>query len=56
VVHLEEVETALHGRRPAAVVVRSTRARLGLDVATELGKLKDRIRELEELVQRLSAR
>jgi methionyl-tRNA formyltransferase len=56
VVHLEEVETTLHGRRPAAVVVRSTRARLGLDVAIELGKLKDRIRELEELVQRLSAR
>lgn len=48
---LEEVETPA-GRGPATEHVRSTRTRFGLDVSEELGRLRDRVRELEELVSK----
>lgn len=46
---LEEVETPA-GRGPAAEHVRSTRTRFGMDIPAEMGRLLDRVRELEEIV------
>ena len=48
---LEEVETPA-GRGPAAEYVRSTRTRFGMDVTAEMGRLLDRVRELEEIVSK----
>lgn len=44
---LKEVETASGGRARPCDVVKSTRARLGLDVAERMADLERRIRELE---------
>lgn len=44
---LEEIETEGGGRGPAAAALRSTRLRLGLDVAAELAALARRIGALE---------
>lgn len=48
---LEEVETSA-GRMPAAGEVRSTRERFGMDVTAEMGRLRERVRELEEIVSK----
>lgn len=45
---LEEVETNTAGRRKAAGQITSTRIRLGMDMAYEISKLKDQIRNLEK--------
>ncbi len=44
----EEAETAALGRRPAAEILKSTRVRLGMDIASELLRLADRVAHLEE--------
>jgi methionyl-tRNA formyltransferase len=44
---LEEVETAASGRRPAAEVIRSARARLGLDAGEEIARLRSEIERLK---------
>jgi methionyl-tRNA formyltransferase len=44
----EEAETAALGCESAAEIVKSTRVRLGMDVASELLRLADRVARLEE--------
>jgi methionyl-tRNA formyltransferase len=44
---LEEIETASSGRGRAAEIIRSSRVRLGMDVAAEIDQLRRRIEALE---------
>jgi UDP-4-amino-4-deoxy-L-arabinose formyltransferase/UDP-glucuronic acid dehydrogenase (UDP-4-keto-hexauronic acid decarboxylating) len=44
---VSELETEAAGRKPAADVVRSTRARFGLDLAAEVESLRRRVADLE---------
>ncbi len=49
---LEELETPPEGRGRASDRIRSTRARLGMDVTAELARLLERVRALEEIVSK----
>ena len=51
---LQEVETESTGRRNATEVIRSIRVRLGMDVTTEVTHLRQRVTELERLLQALT--
>jgi len=46
-----EAETSAQGCRPVAEVVKSTRTRLGMDMAQELMLLADRLAQLEEQIR-----
>jgi UDP-4-amino-4-deoxy-L-arabinose formyltransferase/UDP-glucuronic acid dehydrogenase (UDP-4-keto-hexauronic acid decarboxylating) len=47
----EKAETAALGCKPAAEIVKSTRVRLGMDAASELLRLADRVTRLEEQIR-----
>jgi methionyl-tRNA formyltransferase len=53
---LQEVETATEGRKPAAQIIRSLRARLGTSVETELALLRQQVQDLTQQVAQLQAR
>jgi len=52
---LEEVETERLGRVPASEVIRSTRARLGLNTTAELLRLSDPVQTLQKRIAALEA-
>jgi UDP-4-amino-4-deoxy-L-arabinose formyltransferase/UDP-glucuronic acid dehydrogenase (UDP-4-keto-hexauronic acid decarboxylating) len=44
---LQELETQLAGRRPATEIIKSSRARLGMDIPSSIAELLQRVSELE---------